>query len=49
MIQLGKVTIREFRGIRDFEGTNLAISEPNGTGKSGIADAFAPFECNLAR
>lgn len=44
MIQVEKITIREFRGIRDltldFKGKNFAISGPNGTGKSGIVDAL---------
>ena len=44
MIRIEKITIKEFRGIRDLElvmgGQNFAACGPNGTGKSGIVDAI---------
>lgn len=44
MILVQKITIQEFRGIRnltlDFKGSNFAICGPNGTGKSGVVDAL---------
>jgi recombinational DNA repair ATPase RecF len=44
MIQLQKLAIRDFRGIRDLtldlKGENFAACGPNGTGKSGIVDAI---------
>jgi DNA repair exonuclease SbcCD ATPase subunit len=44
MIQVRKIIIEEFRGIRkleiDFKGKNFAICGRNGTGKSGIVDAL---------
>lgn len=44
MIKIEKITIKEFRGIRDleltFNGQNFAACGPNGTGKSGIVDAI---------
>lgn len=44
MIRIEKITIKEFRGIRDLElvmgGQNFAVCGPNGTGKSGIVDAI---------
>lgn len=44
MIRVEKLTIHEFRGIRnlaiDFHGKNFAICGRNGTGKSGIVDAL---------
>ncbi|MES2953021.1 MAG: AAA family ATPase [Patescibacteria group bacterium] len=44
MILVDKITIEEFRGIRNlplnFKGENFAISGPNGTGKSGVVDAL---------
>jgi recombinational DNA repair ATPase RecF len=44
MIRIDKITIKEFRGIRDLtldiKGQNFAACGPNGTGKSGIVDAI---------
>jgi recombinational DNA repair ATPase RecF len=44
MIRVQSLTIKEFRGIRDFtvnfDGENFAICGPNGTGKSGVVDAL---------
>ncbi|MGY4535908.1 putative ATP-binding protein involved in virulence [Mucilaginibacter sp. UYNi724] len=44
MIQVRKIIIEEFRGIRkleiDFKGKNFAVCGRNGTGKSGIVDAL---------
>lgn len=44
MIKIKKLTIHEFRGIRnltfDMEGDNFAVCGPNGTGKSGVIDAI---------
>jgi DNA repair exonuclease SbcCD ATPase subunit len=44
MIRIEKITIKEFRGIReltlDLKGQNFAACGPNGTGKSGIVDAI---------
>lgn len=44
MIRVARMTIHEFRGIRDltidFKGQNFAICGPNGTGKSGVVDAL---------
>lgn len=44
MIKVDRIRIVEFRGIRDLtidiNGTNFAVSGPNGTGKSGIVDAL---------
>jgi recombinational DNA repair ATPase RecF len=44
MIQIEEITIKEFRGVRDFtlclKKNNFAICGPNGTGKSGIVDAI---------
>lgn len=44
MIKVEKITIKEFRGIRDlsidFKNKNFAICGRNGTGKSGIVDAI---------
>ncbi|MGK2957246.1 MAG: AAA family ATPase [Acidimicrobiales bacterium] len=44
MIRVEKITIQEFRGIRDltidFKGKNFAVCGPNGTGKSGVVDAL---------
>ncbi|MFA5471676.1 MAG: AAA family ATPase [Acholeplasmataceae bacterium] len=44
MVQARKITIKEFRGIRnlsiDFNGKNFAICGHNGTGKSGVVDAL---------
>lgn len=44
MIRVEKITIQEFRGIRDltinFKAKNFAICGPNGTGKSGVVDAL---------
>jgi len=44
MIRIDKITIKEFRGIRDLtldlKGENFAACGPNGTGKSGIVDAI---------
>jgi recombinational DNA repair ATPase RecF len=44
MIQVDSITIKEFRGIRDLtlnlHGRNFAVCGPNGTGKSGVVDAF---------
>lgn len=44
MIKIQKITIHEFRGIKDLtlelKGQNFAACGPNGTGKSGIVDAI---------
>lgn len=44
MIVLNRLTVREFRGIReltlDLNGKSFAVCGPNGTGKSGIVDAI---------
>jgi len=44
MIRIGKINIKEFRGIRELtlelKGQNFAACGPNGTGKSGIVDAI---------
>ena len=44
MIKLESIHIEEFRGIRkldlDFGKANYAISDPNGSGKSGVIDAI---------
>jgi predicted ATP-dependent endonuclease of OLD family len=44
VIKIEKITIKEFRGIRelslDLKASNFAISGPNGTGKSGVVDAL---------
>lgn len=44
MIRIQKITIHEFRGIRDLtfelKGENFSVCGPNGTGKSGIVDAI---------
>ncbi|MCS4242693.1 recombinational DNA repair ATPase RecF [Rhizobium sp. BIGb0125] len=44
MIQIDKIHIKEFRGIRELtlelKGQNFAACGPNGTGKSGIVDAI---------
>ncbi len=44
MIEIERIAIREFRGIRDLtldlKGDNFAACGPNGTGKSGIVDAI---------
>lgn len=44
MIKIERITIHEFRGIRDLtldlNGQNFAACGPNGTGKSGIVDAI---------
>ncbi len=44
MIHVQKLTVHEFRGIRDLSlelnSRNFAICGPNGTGKSGIVDAL---------
>lgn len=44
MIVVQKITIKEFRGIReltlDLGGKSFAICGPNGTGKSGVVDAI---------
>ncbi len=43
MIQIESVTIRELRGIREFEielgRKNFVVSGPHGSGKSGVVDA----------
>jgi recombinational DNA repair ATPase RecF len=44
MIKVERISIREFRGIRDLSlnlrAKNFAVGGPNGTGKSGIVDAI---------
>jgi len=44
MIKVDKITIEEFRGLRnvtlEFHGHNFAVCGPNGTGKSGVVDAL---------
>lgn len=44
MIKVDRITIKEFRGIRDLtldlRSKNYAVGGPNGTGKSGIVDAI---------
>lgn len=44
MIQLHKLRIEEFRGIRELElkmdGKSLVVVGPNGSGKSGVVDAI---------
>ena len=44
MIQLQKLRIEEFRGIRELElkmdGKSLVVVGPNGSGKSGVVDAI---------
>jgi len=44
MIKLGRISIRNVRGIRlldlNFEKENFGICGPNGTGKSGVVDAI---------
>lgn len=44
MIQVERIRIREFRGIRDleldFHGENFVVFGPNGSGKSGVVDAI---------
>ena len=44
MIRIEKISVHEFRGIRDLtldlKGQNFAACGPNGTGKSGIVDAI---------
>lgn len=44
MIQLHKLRIEEFRGIRKLElkldGKSLVVAGPNGSGKSGVVDAI---------
>lgn len=44
MIQLQKLRIKEFRGIRELEleldGKSLVVVGPNGSGKSGVVDAI---------
>ena len=44
MIRIERISIHEFRGIRDFtvdiKGNNFAACGPNGTGKSGIVDGI---------
>ena len=44
MIQIESVVIRELRGIRELEiepqRKNFVVSEPNGSGKSGVVDAI---------
>ncbi|MCI0565107.1 MAG: AAA family ATPase [Nitrososphaera sp.] len=44
MIEIEKIKIEEFRGIRDltlnFNKQNFGICGPNGTGKSGVVDAI---------
>lgn len=44
MIRAQKLTVQEFRGIRDLTidlgGASFAVCGPNGTGKSGIVDAL---------
>jgi len=44
MIRIEKISVHEFRGIRDWtldlKGQNFAACGPNGTGKSGIVDAI---------
>lgn len=44
MIKVDRITIKDFRGIRDLTiemgGANFAVCGPNGTGKSGIVDAL---------
>ena len=44
MIQIEKIEIVEFRGIRnltlDLKRKSFGIAGPNGTGKSGVVDAI---------
>ena len=44
MIRIERISIHEFRGIRNFavdvKGNNFAACGPNGTGKSGIVDGI---------
>ena len=44
MIQIQKLHIKEFRGIRDLElsmdSSSLVVVGPNGSGKSGVVDAI---------
>ena len=44
MILIQSITIREFRGIRELtvnpSGKSFVVSEPNGSGKSGVVDAI---------
>ncbi|HTQ12524.1 MAG TPA: ATP-binding protein [Rhizomicrobium sp.] len=44
MIKVEKITLKEFRGIRELElnmkGANFAVAGPNGTGKSGVVDGL---------
>lgn len=44
MIKVEKITLKEFRGIReltlDLKMANFAIAGPNGTGKSGVVDGL---------
>lgn len=44
MIQLQRLRIEEFRGIRELElkmdGKSLVVVGPNGSGKSGVVDAI---------
>lgn len=44
MIEVNRITIKDFRGIRDLTiemgGANFAVCGPNGTGKSGVVDAL---------
>lgn len=43
-IKLNKLTIRNFKGIKDFtlkaDGSNISVSGDNGTGKTTLYDAF---------
>lgn len=54
MIRVESLEITEFRGIRqlvlNFTGKSFAICGPNGTGKSGVVDAFEfVFTGNVSR
>ena len=44
MIQVQKLRIEEFRGIRDLEldmgSSSFVVVGPNGSGKSGVVDAI---------
>lgn len=47
MIQVESLTIAEFRGIRslslNLQRRNFAVCGSNGTGKSGVVDAWSSF------